>query len=227
MSVWTRISEALAALAKGEGLTAVFEKLRTPPERTVAFAIATIALSAKMAKADGRVTRNEVRAFREVFTIPPEEEANAARVYNLAREDVTGFDVYARRIRRMFEDGHQTLVDLVESLFHIATADGRYHDAEDAFLAEVARIFGLSECEFRGIRSRYVPDAHPDPYDVLGVERGAHLDEIRAAWRRLVREHHPDRLVARGVPQEAVKLAEARMAAINRAWEEIAREHAL
>lgn len=227
MSVWTRISEALAALAKGEGLAAVFEKLRTPPERTVAFAIATIALSAKMAKADGRVTRNEVRAFREVFTIPPEEEANAARVYNLAREDVTGFDVYARRIRRMFADGHQTLVDLVESLFHIATADGHYHDAEDAFLAEVARIFGLSECEFRGIRSRYVPDAHPDPYDVLGVERGAHLDEIRAAWRRLVREHHPDRLVARGVPQEAVKLAEARMAAINRAWEEIAREHAL
>jgi len=227
MSVWTRISEALAALAKGEGLAAVFEKLRTPPERTVAFAIATIALSAKMAKADGRVTRNEVRAFREVFTIPPEEEANAARVYNLAREDVTGFDVYARRIRRMFEDGHQTLVDLVEILFHIATADGHYHDAEDAFLAEVARIFGLSDCEFRGIRSRYVPDAHPDPYDVLGVERGAHLDEIRAAWRRLVREHHPDRLVARGVPQEAVKLAEARMAAINRAWEEIAREHAL
>ncbi|MCX7644326.1 MAG: molecular chaperone DjiA [Rhodobacteraceae bacterium] len=227
MSVWTRISEALAALAKGEGLAAVFEKLRTPPERTVAFAIAAIALSAKMAKADGRVTRNEVRAFREVFTIPPGEEANAARVYNLAREDVTGFDVYARRIRRMFDDGHQTLVDLVESLFHIATADGHYHEAEDAFLAEVARIFGLSDCEFRGIRSRYVPDAHPDPYDVLGVERGAHLDEIRAAWRRLVREHHPDRLVARGVPREAVRLAEARMAAINRAWEEIAREHAL
>lgn len=227
MSVWTRISEALAALAKGEGLAAVFEKLRTPPERTVAFAIATIALSAKMAKADGRVTRNEVRAFREVFTIPPEEEANAARVYNLAREDVTGFDAYARRIRQMFHDGHQTLVDLVECLFHIATADGHYHDAEDAFIAEVARIFGLSECEFRGIRARYVPDAHPDPYDVLGVERGAQIDEIRAAWRRLVREHHPDRLVARGVPQEAVKLAEARMAAINRAWEEIAREHAL
>jgi DnaJ like chaperone protein len=227
MSVWTRIAEALAALAKGEGLAAVFEKLRTPPERTVAFAIAAIALSAKMAKADGRVTRDEVRAFREVFAIAPEDEANAARVYNLAREDVAGFDVYARRIARMFSDGHQTLLDLMEGLFHIAAADGRYDDAEDAFLAEVARIFGLSEPEFRGIRARYVPDAHPDPYDVLGVERGAHLDEIRAAWRRLVREHHPDRLVARGVPPEAIRLAQSRMAAINRAWEEIAREHAM
>lgn len=227
MSVWTRISEALAALAKGEGLAAVFERLRTPPERSVAFTIAAIALGAKMAKADGRVTRDEVRAFREVFAIPPEEEANAARVYNLARQDVAGFEDYARRIARMFGDGHQTLVDLIEGLFHIAAADGRYDDAEDAFLAEVAAIFGLSDCEFRGIRARYAPGASPDPYDVLGVTRGMHLDEVRAAWRRLVREHHPDRMIARGVPDEALKLGQARMAAINRAWDEIAREHTL
>jgi DnaJ like chaperone protein len=227
MSVWTRISDALSALAKGERLADVFDRLRTPPERTVAFAIATIALSAKMAKADGRVTRDEVSAFREVFTIPKGEEGNAARVFNLAREDVTGFDDYARRIRRMFDEGHETLVDLIESLFHIATADGRYHAGEDEFLAEVGRIFGLSDCEFRGIRSRFVPDAHPDPWEVLGVEPGTHLDEVRAAWRRLVREHHPDRLAARGVPEEAVKLAEKRLVALNRAWEELRRTHAL
>ncbi|MDH3263031.1 MAG: molecular chaperone DjiA [Paracoccaceae bacterium] len=227
MSVWTRISEALSALAKGERLAAVFDRLRTPPERTVAFTIATIALSAKMAKADGRVTRDEVSAFREVFSIPKADEESAARVFNLAREDVTGFDDYARRIRRMFDDGHQTLVDLMESLFHIATADGRYHAGEDDFLTEVGRIFGLSACEFRGIRSRFVPDAHPDPWDVLGLEPGTHLDEARAAWRRQVREHHPDRLAARGVPEEAVKLAEKRLVALNRAWEEIRRTHAL
>lgn len=227
MSVWSRISEAISALAKGEGLAAVFDRLRTPPERTVAFTIAVIALSAKMAKADGRVTRDEVAAFREVFAIPRGEEQNAARVFNLAREDVAGFDDYARRIRRMFDDGHHTLVDLTESLFHIATADGRYDAGEDEFLAEVSRIFGLSACEFRGIRSRFVPDAHADPWDVLGMEPGAHLDDVRAAWRRLVRELHPDRLAARGVPEEAVKLAEKRLVAINRAWEEIRRTHAL
>lgn len=227
MSIWTRIAEALSALTAGEGLAAVFEKLRTPPERSVAFAIAVISLGAKMAKADGRVTRDEVSAFREVFTIPKGEEGNAARVFNLAREDVTGFDDYARRIRRMFGDGHETLVDLIESLFHIATADGRYHAGEDEFLAEVGRIFGLTDCEFRGIRSRFVPDAHPDPWEVLGVEPGTHLDEVRAAWRRLVREHHPDRLAARGVPEEAVKLAEKRLVALNRAWEELRRTHAL
>ncbi len=227
MSIWTRISEAISALAKGESLAAVFEKLRTPPEKSVAFAIAVIALSAKMAKADGLVTRDEVTAFREVFTIPPGEEANAARVFNLAREDVAGFDDYARRIRRMFDDGHQTLLDLMEGLFHIATADGRYHPKEDQFLHEVGDIFGLSEREFRCLRARHVPDEHPDPYDVLGIAPGAHLDEVRAAWRRLVRDNHPDRLQARGVPEEAVRLAERRLVAINRAWEEISRAHAL
>lgn len=225
MSVWTRIAEALSALASGESLARVFERLRTPPERTVAFAIAVIALSAKMAKADGRVTRDEVTAFREIFAIPPDEEKNAARVFNLAREDVAGFDEYARRIRRMFDGGHATLVDLMEGLFHIALADGSYHPEEDDFLAHVAGIFGLSEREFRGIRARFVPDAKPDPWDVLGLDRSAHVDEARAAWRRLVREHHPDRLAARGVPEEAVKLAESRLAAINNAWEEIERSH--
>lgn len=227
MSVWTRISEALAALARGEYLAAVFDRLRTPPERSVAFTIATIALSAKMAKADGRVTRDEVAAFRAVFTIPPGEETYAARVFNLAREDVSGYRVYARRIRRMFEDGHQTLLDLMECLFRIATADGDYHPGEDEFLAEVGRIFGLSDCEFRGIRSRFVPDAHPDPWEVLGLEAGTHIDEARAAWRRLVREHHPDRLAARGVPEEALRMAEKRLVAANAAWEEIRRSHAL
>lgn len=227
MSVWTRISDALSALARGEYLAAIFDRLRTPPERSIAFTIAVIALAAKMAKADGRVTRDEVSAFRSIFTIPAGEETNAARVFNLAREDVAGFDVYARRIRRMFEDGHQALLDLMEGLFHIATSDGHYHPGEDDFLAEVGHIFGLSECEFRGIRSRFVPDAKPDPWAVLGVEPGTPLDEARAAWRRLVREHHPDRLPARGLPEEAVKLAEKRLVAVNSAWEDIQRAHAL
>jgi DnaJ like chaperone protein len=221
MSIWTRIPEAIAALAKGEGLAAVFDRLRTPPERTVAFAIAVIALGAKMAKADGRVTRNEVTAFREVFHIPPAEEANAARVFDLARQDVAGFEEYARRIRAMYGEETGPLGDLMEGLFHIALADGDYHPAENAFLARVAAIFGLAPQEFARMRARFVPEAEQDPWEVLGVDRDAPLEEVRAAWRRLVRETHPDRMIARGVPEEAVRLAEKRLIAVNRAWERI------
>lgn len=221
MSIWTRIAEALKALASGEGLSAVFDKLRTPPERSVAFTIAVIALAAKMAKADGAVTRGEVAAFREIFHIPKAEERNAARVFNLARQDVAGFDAYARRIAAMFGPGHRALHDLMEGLFYIAVADGGYHPHENVFLAEVARIFGIGDRAFQTIRAQFAPDAHPDPYAILGVAPEAGRDEVRAAWRALVRETHPDRLIARGLPAEAVKLAEKRLIAINRAWEEI------
>ena len=221
MSIWSRMAEAIAALAKGEGLSVVFDKLRARPDRTVGFAIAVIALGAKMAKADGVVTRDEVIAFREVFLIPRAEEANAARVFNLARQDVAGFDIYARRIKAMFGDDDAPLYDLLEGLFHIAMADGVYHPKEDEFLAEVARIFGFSERRFRGIRSQFVEDAERDPYHILGVAPDTPMPEVRAVWRKLVRETHPDQMMARGVPEEAVKLAERRLVAINRAWEEI------
>ncbi len=221
MSLWSRIADAVSALRSGEGLSEVFERLRTPPERSVGFAIAVIALGAKMAKADGRVTRDEVTAFREVFTIPPSEASNAARVFDMARQDVAGFESYARRIAAMYGAGHSTLVDLLEGLFHIALADGTYHPKEDDYLSRVARIFGIEERDFRSLRARFVEDAVQDPYAVLGVAPDAPLAEIRAAWRRLVRESHPDVMIARGVPEEAIKLAERRMIDINRAWEEI------
>ena len=221
MSIWKRISDALAALAQGEGLSAVFEKLRTPPERTIAFTIAVIALGAKMAKADGLVTRDEVTAFRQVFHIPASETQNAARVFDLARKDVAGFDLYAARIRDMFGAGHQALVDLLEGLFYIAVADGRYHPNENVFLEEVARIFGVQSRDFVNMRARFVPDENPDPYCVLGIDPTANAETVRQAWRALVREYHPDRMIARGVPEEAMKLAEKRLIQANWAYEEI------
>lgn len=219
MSLWTRISDAIGALAKGESLSRVFDKLRTPPEKTVAFAIAVIALGAKMAKADGQVTRDEVTAFREVFRIADGDEVGAARVFDLARTDVAGYQDYARRIRNMFSDDPSTLCDLMEGLFHIAMADGFYHPGENAFLEDVSRIFGQTESQFMALRARFVPDAPQDPYVVLGVSPEMPLPEIRKVWRQLVRETHPDAMMARGVPEEAIRLAEKRMIDINRAWD--------
>jgi DnaJ like chaperone protein len=221
MSVWTRITEALSALTAGEGLSAVFDRLRSPPERSVAFTIAVIALGAKMAKADGLVTRDEVTAFREVFQIADDDTAGAARVFNLARQDVAGFEEYARRIADMFQDQPEMFCDLMEGLFHIAMADGTYHPNENAFLEEVSGIFGMDPDRFEALRARFVPDSSPLPHTVLGIAPGATLDEARAAWRLLVRANHPDVLVARGLPEEAVKMAEKRMIDINRAWETI------
>jgi DnaJ like chaperone protein len=219
MSIWSRITEALSALAAGEGLSAVFDRLRSPPERSVAFTIAVIALGAKMAKADGLVTRDEVTAFREVFQIAEADQQGAARVFNLARQDVTGFEDYATRIASMFADQPEMLRDLIEGLFHIAMADGTYHPSEDAFLARVAEIFAMDESDFASLRARFVPDTSPLPHTVLGIAPNATKEQAKAAWRQLVRDNHPDALVARGLPPEAISMAEKRMIDINRAWE--------
>ncbi|CUX81156.1 MAG: DnaJ like chaperone protein DjlA [Roseibaca calidilacus] len=221
MSIWSKIAEILKALRKGESLSSVFERLRTPPQRSVGFTIAVIALGAKLAKADGQVTRTEVAAFRRVFTIPPEEEANAARVFNLARQDVAGFDQYAQKIAALFTPGAPVLVDVLEGLFEVACADGNFHPAEEAFLSEVARIFGLDGRCFNCLRARIVGDVPPDPYQVLDVAPDAPMAQIKAAYRAAVRENHPDRLAARGIPAEAVQLAEHRLRDINRAWDDI------
>ena len=147
--------------------------------------------------------------------------SSAARVFNLARQDVAGFEEYAKRVASMFEEADGTLCDLMEGLFYIAVADGAYHELEDTFLERVSQIFGLSGSQFRSLRARFVPDAEPDPWEVLGVAPDTPLDRVRDIWRQLVRDSHPDRMIARGVPEEAVRLAEKRLIAINRAWEAI------
>jgi DnaJ like chaperone protein len=118
-------------------------------------------------------------------------------------------------------DDRNVLVDLLEGLFLIAMADGGYHPQEDAFLAEVARIFGLDDRCFRVMRARFVEGVPRDPYEVLGIPPDASLAEARKAWRAAVKESHPDAMIARGVPAEAVKLAERRLIAINAAWAEL------
>ena len=217
-SFWQRIADRLAAIVGAR-------RAATPPEKSVAFTIAVIALGAKLAKADGAVARSEVAAFRRVFIIPRSEEKNAARVFDLARQDVAGFDAWARRIAAMFPPGDPVLADVVEGLFIIAVADTDLHEAEIVFIDEVARIFGLPPAQVAAIRARHDRRQGCPSCEVLGVTPDTPLPEARRRWRELVRESHPDRALARGLPPEAIRLAEARTRALNEAWENFRNMH--
>jgi DnaJ like chaperone protein len=199
------------------------------PRRRIAFTIAVIALGAKMAKADGDVTRDEVAAFGEVFQVPPGEEEHVRLVFDLARRSATGFDGYAKQVGRLFATDRAVLEDLLGGLFHIALADGRLCAAEDSYLREVARHFGFDAADYARIRAHHVSDGAADVEDahaILGIPAGAPPAAIRAAYHRLVRETHPDLAVAQGLPGECVALATARMARINAAYDRLARERA-
>jgi DnaJ like chaperone protein len=232
MSIWTRIAEFVNRTTT-EAFSAVVETVRTvlegDPEtrRQVAFSIAMIALSAKMAKADGIVTRPEVDAFKDIFAIPEADAAHVARLYDLAKQDVAGFGAYARRIRDLFPGDSAILADVMDGMFHIAKADGMVHDKEMAFLDRLAEVFGLDERAYGRIRARHLHPADGDPYEIIGASRDWEADALKAHYRKLVKENHPDSLIARGVPEEFVTLANDRLAVINHAWESIRRERAL
>jgi DnaJ like chaperone protein len=234
MSIWNRIGDFIQRLSSSTaaGVADMAEAVRTlfagDPElrRKVAFSVAMIALSAKMAKADGVVTQDEVRAFQAIFEVPPQETRNVARLYDLAKRDTAGFEVYARQMASLCGSGGPNcmmLEDILDGLFHIATADGVLHEREEGFLHRVAEIFSIEEDHYQTILSRHVELGSADPYIVLGIERGQPLAEVKRHYRKLVAENHPDRLIGRGLPQEFIAIATTRLAAINAAYEIIER----
>jgi DnaJ like chaperone protein len=227
MSVWQRLGAVLGSFSRRTGVagslaTAFDPDTWLPGGKDAAFTLALIALSAKMAVADGAVTASEVRAFYRTVDVPPAIETNVERLFDLARHDVAGFETYARKVRRIFADSPDTLEHVLDGLFYIATADSLIHEAEFEYLRQVSDIFGFDEARFEQIAAQHVVRPNgSDPYLVLGLSPEADRGEVRRVYRRLVAEHHPDRLIAKGVPEELIEVATARMAAINAAYRQI------
>jgi len=240
LSIWGKIAGAATGLALGGPLGALLgglaghyaidrenDEAADLQQREVAFSMGVIALGAKMAKADGVVTKDEVTAFKDVFKVPDSEVKNVARLFNLAKKDVAGYDSYAKQLARLFQDDRETLKAVLDGLFHIAKADDVLHPSEEDYLASVARHFGFSDTEFAYIRARHVEAEERSPYDVLEVDPSISDEELKKRYRELVRENHPDRLMARGVPEEFIEIANKKIAAINQAYDEIAKERGL
>ena len=205
MKLWDRIGAALDGVRQ-RTLGAFLETLASAKARRdeTAFSIALIALSAKMARADGVVTDEEIAAFRDFFEFPEAEAGKVRMIYDLAQQDVAGFDHYLARVARVFEDEPAVL--------------------EMQLLDDAAARFGVSASAARRIKAAHTGGAADDPYLILGVDPGADDGAVKAAWRALVRDHHPDALAARGVPESLLKIAEGRTAAVNAAYDAVMKE---
>lgn len=225
MTLWARLQSVIEG-ARRRTLGAALDALARQKARRdeVAFSIALIALSAKMAKADGVVLDSEIDAFRRFFAYPPSEEPRVRMIYRLAQQDVAGFEHYLEQVARLFSDEPAVLEDVLDCLLYVALADGVEHPRERALLDQAAKVFGISPAAWRRLRAIHLGREADDPFVILGVEPGAGADALKAAYRALVRDNHPDALIARGVPPSLVKIAEARMAAINVAYEKASAE---
>ncbi|MBO6796669.1 molecular chaperone DjiA [Maricaulis sp.] len=226
MGFWRK----LAARLKGKDCFLACDGCDDPNDRTVGdadFAMALIGLGAKMAKADGVVSRSEIRAFYEVFRPPPEGREPLDRAFELAMQTTLGFEGYARRLARRFRSNPAMLEDVIDGLFHIAKADGAVTSSEERFLEDVAGIFGFNAREFRRIRMGHLGAPDDDPYVILGIEADIADADLKRAYRRIASQNHPDRMIARGAPPEAQRLAGEKMAVINLAYDQILKERGL
>ncbi len=202
------------------------------------FAICVVVLSAKLAKCDGPVKREEIDTFKRLFRIPPESLREVGQLFDQARDSPEDYEGFAERLGEAFADNKGMLEDVLAALFQIARADGPLTRAEVAFLQGAQVRFGLDAAAWERARDGRIGGGYggasapaastgPDPYAVLGLAREASDADVRQAWRRLMRENHPDSLAARGVPPEFVKRATEKVAGINAAWDRIKRERGL
>lgn len=194
------------------------------------FSIAVVALSAKLAKCDKPVNRAEIDMFRRQFRVPDENARDIGRLFDQARENTEDYELYATQLGDAFAGNHAMLELVLFSLFAIARADGAVNAKEQAFLIGVHRAFRLDRLAWDRASGAVPPGAsagEADPYEILGVSRSADGEKLRAVWRQLMRENHPDALAARGVPPEFIAKASDSVARINAAWDRIKRERGL
>lgn len=226
MSIWSQLS-SLTRRAFDEEASGreVGPASCGPDPNDLEFTAAVVGLGAKLAKADGMVTVDEVAAFSRVFRAAPGDEAAIRRVFNIARQTVIGYEGYARRIAKRYRDRPCLLEGVLDGLFQIAAADGAITGDEAEYLESVADLFGFTPDQFRRIKASHLgPDAD-DPYIILGITHSASFEEVKAAYRRLMLENHPDTVsAAKSAPREFEPVAHEKSAAITSAYARIRAE---
>lgn len=198
-------------------------------ERQAAFFLALFSILGKLAKADGRVTREQgeaVVSFLDRMGVTGRQRSFAIRVFNEAKDSRYSVEEFARQFADMTRNQPDLRSSLMDMLYETALATRELHPREEEMINSVASILGIPAAELRAIRDRHLGGADY-AFSVLGLTPEATNEEIRRTYRQLVQEYHPDRIIAQGMPREFVEYAGERFQEIQRAWETIRRDRGL
>ena len=185
------------------------------------FALALIVLSAKLSKADGQVSKEELVAVKDKLKIPEHELDQVGKIFNKAKEESTGYEQYAQQISEIYKGNINVLEEVINILFYIAEADGNVSDQEYKMIQHVSQIFGLNDIQFNGIAEGRKSSDKLNPYVVLESKPDDNLGDIRKKYLKLSKEHHPDLLLSKGVPTEVIEESKNKMRAINSALDQV------
>ena len=185
------------------------------------FALSLIILSAKLSKADGHVSKEELIAVKDKLQIPDSEIDQVAKIFNKAKHESTGYEPYAKQIAEIFRGNLNVLEEVINILFYIAEADGHVSSDEETMIANIAYIFGLSQKQYQSIKESRKTSDKLNPYIVLESQPTDDLKIIRKNYIKLSKEHHPDLLISKGVPVEVINESKNKMRSINAAWDQV------
>ena len=240
MSIWGRVIGGAAGFALGGPIGAIlgvmaggafdrrsrartsfnFNRINTDQKQQI-FTLSFIILSAKLSKSDGQVTEDEISAFKDKFKVPKSEISKVSKIFNEAKKDTYGYKQIANQVGELFSSNKVLLEELLNNLFYIAASDGNISISEVDLLKSISKSFKFSEKDFQRIFQANLKNSESDPYKVLGVNRSSSDSEIRKKWIKLNKEHHPDNLIAKGMPKEFIRQSNKELAAINIAYDKI------
>mgnify|MGYP001170382969 FL=1 len=185
------------------------------------FALSLIVLSAKLSKADGQVSREELIAVKDKLKIPENELDQVGKIFNQAKQENTGYEPYAKQIAQIYKGNINVLEEVINILFYIAEADGNVSDSELRMIEHIAKIFGLNEAQINSMKESRKSSDKINPYIVLESNPSDDIQTIRKRYLKLSKEHHPDLLLNKGVPKEVIEESKKKMRSINSAWNQI------
>ena len=178
-------------------------------------------MSAKLSKVDGQVSKEELIAVKDKLKIPENEIDQVGKIFNKAKEESTGYEPYAHQIAQIYNGNLNVLEEVINILFYIAESDGNVSQSELNMIEKIAQIFGLTEIQFNSIRESRKSSDKLNPYIVLESKPDDTIEIIRKRYLKLSKEHHPDLLMSKGVPQEVIDESKAKMRSINSAWDQV------
>ena len=246
MSIWGKLIGGAAGMALGGPIGAILgiaaghgvDKVRkfdsdesnknfSNDQKEQIFATSVIAISAKLAKADGKISKSEILAFKKIFEFPAEDEKAISNIFNSAKENIDDYKDIAEQVYKVFKSNKGLLFELLNSLFSIAYADEELHPKEKVMLSEIAKVFRISSNEFESLNNIFEAKISKDNisinrnYKILGLSESASLEQVSNQYRKLIKEYHPDKLQGMGLPKEFIELANQKLSAINKAYTEI------
>jgi DnaJ like chaperone protein len=194
-----------------------------------AYFISMFSILGKLAKVDGQITREEIAViedFLRTLNIPEQEKEFAKQVFNEAKRSPYTIDDFAIQMYQINRHQPTILLSFMDLLFKLVASDGTLQPAEDAALSRIKEIFRISDQQFGNLKEVYFGDVDRY-YNILNSGPEDSNEKIRANYKKLVKDFHPDTVISKGLPEEFIQFATKRFQEIQEAYEKIRKERGL